>query len=172
MFNVHQNQKRSCRRIPCPHQLAATATLESRNMTDTPPSDDKPAAEVPNNNEEEPLTVKSAIKKSVKATNEALGQLQETSEQISKPVVSRLSTLEKQAMHFAKRSLYMYERRRQYGPEIVLGSGAVLGGLVAARRGRIPGALAGIIAGSVSYLNIYTVDLIDWTPSSGGNKSK
>jgi len=48
-----------------------------------------------------------------------------------------------------------YEHRGQYGPQIVAGSAALIGGVVALRTGKIPGALAAGLTGAAAYGNVY-----------------
>ena len=69
--------------------------------------------------------------------------------------MSRLQQLGKQGRYIVTRAMSTYEHRGQYGPQVVAGSAAVVGGLVALRTGKVTGTLAGGLAGAGAYGNVY-----------------
>jgi len=82
-------------------------------------------------------------------------------------LVSRLHQLAKQGRYIATRAVSTYEHRGQYGPQIVAGSAAVVGGVVALRTGKIPGALAAGVTGAAAYGNVYGYE--DYSATSWRN---
>ena len=108
-------------------------------------------------------TMKSGIKAGVDGLNDvlAVSEVQYTS------IVSRLRTSSMYTQRLGELAMghlvRYYSIRRDYGVEAVVGSTVVIGGLTGLRRGRIQGAAAGILAGSLAYgftfgLPEYTVD--------------
>ncbi|KAL9188406.1 hypothetical protein ACHAXT_006784 [Thalassiosira profunda] len=95
------------------------------------------------------------IKAVVGATNSALAALELATADSSTMLVSRLQAIGKQARYIATRAMTTYEHRGQYGPQIIAGSVATVGGIVALRRGKVTGALAGGLAGAAAYGGIY-----------------
>lgn len=109
--------------------------------------------------------VRSTIKSTVQSTNKLLGSMEYTSHQISSSLVSRVRSIGGIVEHGFQRASYAYEKRFQYGPAIVMGTGVCFGGLVALRRGKLPGALTGALTGSAAYTAIYRPDVLP-SPSS------
>ena len=96
-----------------------------------------------------------SIKQVVSVANSGLCSFEQATDENSTMLVSRLQQLAKQGRYIATRAMATYEHRLQYGPQVVAGSMAVVGGVVALRRGKIPGALAGGLTGVGAYGNIY-----------------
>lgn len=107
------------------------------------------------NDGKKPDPLLQSIKQVVGMTNSALASFEESTAESSTMIVSRLQVLGKQARHIAARAMTTYEHRAQYGPQIVAGSVAVVGGAVALRRGRIPGVMAGGVSGAAAYGGVY-----------------
>ncbi|KAL7531050.1 hypothetical protein ACHAWF_003611 [Thalassiosira exigua] len=108
-----------------------------------------------------------SIKRIVSATNSALASFEEVSDETSSMIVSRLRVLGKQGQHIAARALGAYGDRERHGAQIVAGSAVAVGGIVALRRGRIPGALAGGLAGAAAYGGVYGYE--DYSATSWRN---
>ncbi len=101
------------------------------------------------------ISLKAAIKKVVDVTNYTLAIFEQNTEETSTAFVSRFTSLVRQAKYIATRGMTTYEQRGNYGPQIIGGTALVVGGAVALRRGRFPGALAGGLGGAAAYGNIY-----------------
>ena len=101
------------------------------------------------------ISLKAAIKKIVDVTNRTLAVFEQTTDDTSTAFVSRFTSLVRQAKNIATRGMAAYDHRGNYGPQIVGGTALVVGGAVALRRGRFPGAFAGGLGGAVAYGNIY-----------------
>ena len=99
--------------------------------------------------------LKGGIVKSVAFTNNVLSKLEQTNHQISQDFTSRVLPLYRQIRFNAQRALAVYERRQQYGPQIVAGSTAAATLLVSLRRGRVPGVALGALTGLGSYSAVY-----------------
>jgi len=100
-------------------------------------------------------SIRSGIKSGVGLTNEVLASMETSSNTISTSLVSHVrsvGTVVETTLDHAKSA---YSKRYQYGPGIVAGAGACLGGLVALRRGKVPGALAGGVGSLTAYTAIY-----------------
>lgn len=99
-----------------------------------------------------------SLSSAVSVTNDALARVEEKTDVISITVLSRMRSVGNQASHVFRDALVVYERRGQYGPQVVAGSALAFGGLVGLRRGRIPGVLVGSMAGATTYANIYGLE--------------
>jgi len=110
---------------------------------------DKPKFEIPK------IDLHSSIKAGVKKTNALLATLEATNEQTSSIVSSRLRPLLNQLYSVSQRGVVIYELRKYYGPQIIGGTAAVVGGLVAARRGKVPGIVLGGTSGAGAYGFVY-----------------
>eukprot|EP00985_Skeletonema_marinoi_P007607 scaffold3348_cov79-Skeletonema_marinoi.AAC.1 len=106
-------------------------------------------------NPSQTISLKAAIKKVVNVTNSTLATFEQTTDESSTAFASRLTSLARQAKFIATRGMATYEQRGNYGPQIIGGTALVVGGAVALRRGRFPGALAGGLGGAAAYGNIY-----------------
>lgn len=111
--------------------------------------------------------VQRLVKQLVGVTNFALASFEEATDETSTMLVSRLRELSKQGGYYATRALATYERRGQYGAPVVASSAAIVGGFVAMRKGKIPGALAAGMAGAAAYGNIYGYE--DYSATSWRN---
>ena len=103
-------------------------------------------------------SLRSAIRSGVKATNSALASMEQSTEQIRKPVVTAFQTVGREGRNLAQEATSLYTVRREYAPHIIGGS-IVFGGLIGLRRGRIPAAVTGSLLGFFAYLGVYQVDL-------------
>jgi hypothetical protein len=99
-----------------------------------------------------------SISSAVSITNAALAQVEEKTDDFSTSVISRMRSFGSQASHVFRDTMVLYERRGQYGPQLVAGSALAFGGIVGLRRGRIPGVLVGSMAGGTAYANIYGIE--------------
>jgi hypothetical protein len=106
---------------------------------------------------------KSSITSAVTQTNYVLSSLEETATTTMddttkkiQPVVQQVNT---QGSRLFQHTVRAYERRKEFGPPIGLGTALLVGGAVALRRRRrLPGALAGVASGGVAYLAV----MFDW----------
>eukprot|EP00553_Chaetoceros_curvisetus_P008942 CAMPEP_0204629172 /NCGR_PEP_ID=MMETSP0717-20131115/17578_1 /ASSEMBLY_ACC=CAM_ASM_000666 /TAXON_ID=230516 /ORGANISM="Chaetoceros curvisetus" /LENGTH=138 /DNA_ID=CAMNT_0051646027 /DNA_START=111 /DNA_END=527 /DNA_ORIENTATION=+ len=101
------------------------------------------------------LDLKSAIKVAVVKTNGILSTLENQKDATSDFVGSRVRPLAVRLGSLAKSLIVKYEMREYYGPQIIAGSTATIGGLVSMRRGKIPGVFMGALAGITSYGAVY-----------------
>jgi hypothetical protein len=108
-------------------------------------SGDKPKFEIPK------VDLRSSIKMGVKKTNDLLATLEETNVQTSSMVSSRLRPLLTQMYALSQKGVVMYELRKYYGPQIIGVTAITVGGLVAARRGKVPGLFSGGVSGVGAY---------------------
>ena len=101
------------------------------------------------------ISLNAAIKRVVDMTNRTLAIFEQTTEETSTAFASRLTSFARQARYVATRGISIYEQRGNYGPQIVGGAAVVVGGAVALRRGRFPGALAGGVSAAAAYGTVY-----------------
>jgi len=101
------------------------------------------------------ISLKTSIKKVVEVTNSTLATFEQTTDETSSAFVSRIMSRGRQARSIATRGVAAYEQRGSYGPQIVAGTALVVGGVVALRRGKLPGALACGLGGAAAYGNVY-----------------
>jgi hypothetical protein len=104
------------------------------------------------------VTLRSAIKSGVEATNKTLASLEQSTEQIRRPVSNAVQVVEKEGQNVAQQAAHMYNCRRDYAP-VWIGGSAVVGGLIGLRRGRVPAAMTASVTGFLVYLGVYEVDL-------------
>lgn len=102
------------------------------------------------------IDLNSAIKTGVNKTNEALFTLEQKKSEASNFASSRIRPLATQVRSAATKAMTTYENRKNYGPQIVAGSAAAVGLLVAARRGKVPGVVMGGLTGVAASKNIYS----------------
>mmetsp|Transcript_21148 Transcript_21148/g.38279 ORF Transcript_21148/g.38279 Transcript_21148/m.38279 type:complete len:149 (-) Transcript_21148:330-776(-) len=130
--------------------MTEQATPDSNAVPSTPTNDSAASQKKSTN---DPLLL--SIKQFVNLTNSTLASFEESTDETSTALVSRLQQLGKQGRYIATRAMTTYEHRGQYGPQIVAGSAALIGGVVALRTGKIPGALAAGLTGAAAYGNVY-----------------
>lgn len=123
----------------------------NNNNKNTETSQSKPSSMM----DEARESLKSTINSGVKATNRFLASLQKTTETVRQPVVKGITFVEQEGTALAKKVHQLHERRHEFGPHLVVGSGLVAAGLVGLRRGRLGGALAGVATGGAVYVAIY-----------------
>lgn len=111
--------------------------------------------------------LQSCIKQFVSITNSTLASFEQAADESSHMLVSRLQQIAKQGKFIATRAVSTYEHRGYYGPQIVAGSAAAVGSIMALRRGKVTGVLAGGITGIAAYGNVYGYD--DYSATSWRN---
>ena len=99
------------------------------------------------------------LKSAVSTTNAALAAVEERTTVVSATVLSRVRSVGGIMQHSFRDAQILYNRRGQYGPQIVAGTACAFGCLVSLRRGRIPGAVVGAMAGAGAYANIYGIEI-------------
>lgn len=99
-----------------------------------------------------------SLSMAVSVTNATLAQVEEKTGAASSTVLSRVRSIGSQARTLFRDGFVLYERRGQYGPQLVAGSALLFGGIVGLRRGRVPGAFIGSAAGVGAYANIYGIE--------------
>ena len=99
--------------------------------------------------------LKSTVHSAVVSTNQFLSTLEHTADSVTEAVRGPTAAGLEQATAFTKQAVAVYDRRYEYGPYLVGGTGVLTGGVVALRRGRVPGALAGLLAGGLAYAVVY-----------------
>uniref|UniRef100_A0A6U6EA80 Uncharacterized protein n=1 Tax=Odontella aurita TaxID=265563 RepID=A0A6U6EA80_9STRA len=105
------------------------------------------------------LNLRSSIKSAVEATNSVLSAAECAADDASSAALSRVRSIGRQARGVASKALAAYDARASYGPPLVAGSALALGGLAAMRRGRAPGAVAGLLGGAGAYAVVYGVPI-------------
>ena len=100
----------------------------------------------------------------VDTTNTMLKQLEVATKNVQKPVTTVVETLEHYGTLVATQSRIVYERRHEFAPYYVAGATVGLGGIMALRRGRIPGVIIGVLAGGITYMALYE-PLLDQAPT-------
>ena len=103
-------------------------------------------------------SMRDTIKSGVEAANRTLASLEESSDRISKPVVSTFHQVEREGRGIAQKISYVYNFRHEYAPYLMGGS-FLLGGLLGLRRGKIPAAVTASMFGFITYLGVYQVDI-------------
>jgi hypothetical protein len=98
---------------------------------------------------------RSTIRSGVDSANKALATVQEVTEQVQKPVVQGLHLVQDETQYLAHQARRFYDYRYEYGPYFVFAGAVMVGSVVTMRRGRVPGALAGIATGGVTYVSLY-----------------
>ena len=122
--------------------------------------DERPQSPIPKNlftgKDGDPL--RGGIKAAVKTTNVALSTMEDTTNAATTAMLSRVRVIGRQASFATGKAMAVYNDRKNYGPQIVAGTAIALGGLVTVRRGRFPGALAGVAGGGTAYVGVYRMD--------------
>jgi hypothetical protein len=98
---------------------------------------------------------KAYLHNGVESVNKVLSAVHDTADSVRSPILKGIDEVESRSSVVATKAMLMYERRHEFGPHIVGGSAIGVGGLIAMRRGRVPGALMGIMAGGLAYLAVY-----------------
>jgi hypothetical protein len=103
--------------------------------------------------------LKSSIKTGVEKTNKALAGLEESSEKIGHPVVEALKSVKHEGEIAAHHIGSLYESRKEYGPQIIVGSSLLVGGIFGLRRGRVPAVVSGAATGLFTYVGVYEFEM-------------
>ena len=74
-------------------------------------------------------------------------------------MVSSLHNIQHEGEVVANKVTQFYEKRKQYGPEIIGGSALLVGGIVGLRRGRVPAIATAAATGFLAYVGVYELDL-------------
>jgi hypothetical protein len=113
--------------------------------------------------------VRTGVHESVHSANKLLASLEKQTSEVSKPVAQGLQRVQQEVVpHWTQQAVRVYEQRLDYGPQLVAGSTVLVGSWVALRRGKIPAAFYGTLAGSLAYLIVYDPpvppleDVADW----------
>jgi hypothetical protein len=117
-------------------------------------------------------SLKSFIKTTVSTCNKGLYSLEQTSEQVSKPLVATMKSVQKEGEVVAHKAIKAYEIRHEYGPHIVAGSALFFGSIAGLRRGRLPAFLVGTSVGFAAYVAVYEVDLYKFPDIIFGKKKE
>jgi hypothetical protein len=104
-------------------------------------------------------SLKTSIKSGVESANKFLAGLEERADKYGQPVVSSLHNIQHEGEVVANKVTQFYEKRKQYGPEIIGGSALLVGGIVGLRRGRVPAIATAAVTGFLAYVGVYELDL-------------
>lgn len=104
-------------------------------------------------------SLKSSIKSGVESANNVLAGLEESADKYGKPVVTSLHNIQHEGEIAANKATQFYDKRKQYGPEIIGGSALVVGGIVGLRRGRVPAVATAAATGFLAYVGVYELDV-------------
>lgn len=104
-------------------------------------------------------SLKTSIKSGVESANNVLAGLEESADKYGKPVVSSLHNIQHEGEIVANKASQFYEKRKQYGPEIIGGSALLVGGIVGLRRGRVPAVATAAATGFLAYVGVYELDI-------------
>ena len=100
--------------------------------------------------------LKSSVKSGVEGTNQLLAILEEKTMSIRAPIVEGMKTAEVEGNKVAKKMWYVYERRHEYGPQIVGGSAVAMGALTSfRRRSPIASLVSAVVTGGLAYAIVY-----------------
>lgn len=110
-------------------------------------------------------SIRSGVHSVVTQTNRALAALEEWTGQVQEKFNEPISKGLHQGSILSDKVLTVYERRHEFGPHIVVGTGLLVGGVVSLRRGRLPGAFVGLLGSGIAYGVVYepvpVEDIID-----------
>ncbi|GKY93350.1 hypothetical protein MPSEU_000302600 [Mayamaea pseudoterrestris] len=137
--------------------------MSSSNISNEPAKDgssSSSSSSIPTSPAELRASIKSLMHRTVVATNEILGSLEQTKRSVqTSPVVTNLQHVQQQTMEVASSTLargkYVYQHRREYGPEIVMGTTIAAGSLATLRRGKLAGFIAGALGAGLAYVAVY-----------------
>lgn len=104
------------------------------------------------------------IHAAVETTNQVLAQLEQTQQRVRDTLQEPIHKTMHVGQQVSEQIDTLYVRRHEYGPYLVGGSALLFGGFMALRRGRLPGALAGTLAGGAAYVAIYDPIALDDVP--------
>jgi hypothetical protein len=130
--------------------LLRDETRDKAAMSDDNPKDNTPT--IPS------VNLKSNLKSAIQSTNRALASLEDFVDiNISAPVSKGLQ----QSAVYTAKAKKVYEHRLEYGPYLVAGSAVVVGGIMSLRRGKISGALAGLLSAGAAYTAVYETKTVE-----------
>mmetsp|Transcript_21710 Transcript_21710/g.45838 ORF Transcript_21710/g.45838 Transcript_21710/m.45838 type:complete len:129 (+) Transcript_21710:143-529(+) len=98
---------------------------------------------------------KEAIKTGVNAANSGLRAAQTTYQQFKEPVSSTLETAEASGALAVENVKTLYQKRKQYAPQIIAGTAATTGGYLWLRGGRIAGIFGAAVGTGAAYSLVY-----------------
>lgn len=94
----------------------------------------------------------------VQATNRMLSTAEVTVDRWREPVASTWQKVARNSSTAAANLVTAYDRRHEYGPLGIATTAVATGAVVALRRGRLPGAVAALLAGGTAYGIVYGLD--------------
>lgn len=103
-------------------------------------------------------SLKESLRTAVSATNRALASLEAVAGSVRDPVVNTWHQVADTGTAAAAGLATAYDRRHEYGPFAIGATGLATGAIVTFRRGRLPGAVAAVLASGVAYGVIYGLD--------------
>lgn len=98
---------------------------------------------------------KELIKMAVETTNSVLGQVQSTYDNVAKPLSSTYESVEKNTSIAYETAQTVYAKRKQYAPEIMVGTATLMGGYSWLRRGKIAAVLGAAAGTGIAYSFVY-----------------
>jgi hypothetical protein len=108
--------------------------------------------------------VRSGIKATVQATNNALASVQETTKGIRKPVESTFNIVSEKSVMVGEQLTYTFNRRHEFAPQLIGGSAVVGAAIMGLRRGRIAAVVGGVATGGMAYATVYDQINLDHVP--------
>ena len=98
---------------------------------------------------------KELIKTAVNTTNSVLGSVQSTYDNVAKPIISTYESIEKNTSIAYESAQNVYAKRKQYAPEIMVGTATLMGGYSYLRRGKIAAILGAAAGTGIAYSVVY-----------------
>lgn len=112
-------------------------------------------------------SLKKSLRTAVQTTNRMLSTAEATVDTLREPVASTWQKVTRGGATAAAHVVTAYDRRHEYGPLGIVTTAVATGAVVTLRRGRVPGAVAALLAGGVVYGVVYGLDgleLSDYLP--------
>ena len=104
---------------------------------------------LPRNNVSRTLSFRRAL------ANVGLGRLEQISKDVQTPIVQSFGTVGEESSKLVDIASSMYEKRREYAPQIIASSIVSTGFIFTMRRGRVGGILGASVAGAAAYGVVY-----------------
>ena len=98
---------------------------------------------------------KELIKTAVNTTNNMLGLAQTTFQNVTEPLSSTYESVEKNTSIAYETAKDVYAKRKQYAPEIMVGTATLTGGYSWLRRGKIAAIFGAAVGTGVAYSVVY-----------------
>jgi hypothetical protein len=116
-------------------------------------------------------SLKESLRTAVQATNRMLATVHDTVVQVREPVVSTWQQVADSTSVAVSHVANAYDRRHEYGPAAIAATTFTAGAVVTLRRGRLPGAVAAVLAGGLAYGVVYGLDDLPDFSNSGSTSS-